>query len=91
MRFTLRTTLRRKPSSGDYQKKTRLMSTTTAKTESQTCDAEPTTAMNSASTMDKTAAPASRIFQPFGSGTDDNSSAYTLSNMKQKMLALSIL
>src|SRR5258708_7543809 len=69
--FTLHPTLSRRRGSGDYQKKMRSMSTTTERTESRTCDAEPTTAILFASTMDKTAAPASRTFQPFGSGTDD--------------------
>src|SRR5439155_5022968 len=48
------------------------MCTNTERIESQVSDAEPTTAMNSASTTDKTADPTSRTFQPFGSGTDDN-------------------
>src|SRR5207302_1511354 len=68
-RFTLRTTLNRRLSSGDYQKKTRWMSTITERIESRTCDAGFTMAMNSASTMATVAAPTSRIFQPSGNGT----------------------
>src|SRR5437868_15495314 len=68
---TLLTTLRRRRSSGDYQKKTRLMCTSTERKESQVCDADNTTVMNCASTTDEIPIPASRTFQPSGSATDD--------------------
>jgi hypothetical protein len=81
---TLQPTLSRRPRSGDYQKQTRLTCTTTGRTESQVRDAGSTTAMNSASTSATTPAPASRIFQPSGSATDDK--AYGAGLSKRPML-----